>query len=113
MEFSKLELFVFFQPDADWRSIFKVCLSQATDLLEYFDIEYRVVDRTNEPGYHLYKEDIEVLTKDGWLETHSCLYYGDQHSNRFDFTNLTHTIACTGLASPRILIPFMEKTNER
>ena len=55
------------------------------------------------------KYDIEVKTKQyGWMETHSCTYFGEEQSKRFEITGATHTISNTGIASPRILIPFIE-----
>lgn len=79
--------------------------------LKRHNIEYRLVDTTErDEGYHKLKYDIEVLTKEyGWLETHSCTYFGEEQSKRFGITGATHTISNTGIASPRILVPFIEK----
>jgi seryl-tRNA synthetase len=78
------------------------------------NIEYRLVDVTNtDKGYHKKKVDIEIFTKKyGWLETHSCSYFGDEQVKRFDIKGNIHTLSNTGVASPRILIPFLEKDNK-
>ena len=53
--------------------------------MDKYNIEYRVVDVTKlDFGYHVKKYDIEVKTKQyGWLETHSCSYFGEEQSKRF------------------------------
>lgn len=106
LEFDKIEQFVFCT-EKNWKVYFNECLDNVTSFLNHFNFEYRVVD-TDDEGYHHFKKDIEVMTNDGWLETNSCLYYAEEHSKRFKFSGLTHTIACTGLAFPRIMIPVIE-----
>ena len=60
--------------------------------------------------HHVLKKDIEVLTTTyGWMETHSCTYFGEEQTKRFGITGLTHTISNTGVASPRILVPLLER----
>jgi uncharacterized membrane protein (UPF0182 family) len=62
------------------------------------------------PGYHVFKKDVEVHTEAyGWIETHSYTYFGYEQVKRHDIRGDVHTISNTGLASPRILIPFLEK----
>jgi len=109
-EFVKLEQFCFCN-DYDWREKFDLLLTNAISFLDKHNIEYRVVDVSKlDSGYHVKKYDIEVKTKQyGWLETHSCTYFGEEQSKRFGITGATHTISNTGIASPRILIPFIEK----
>jgi seryl-tRNA synthetase len=109
-EFRKLEQFVFCGK-ANWKENFQLVLSMAEGLLCQYDIKYRVVDVTKrDHGYHVLKKDIEVLTTTyGWMETHSCTYFGDEQTKRFGITGLTHTISCTGVASPRILVPLLER----
>ena len=82
--------------------------------MDLLDIKYRVVDVTDrDPGYHIKKYDIEIETKQfGWMETHSCSYFGTEQSKRFNITGANHTISNTGIASPRILIPFIEDENK-
>lgn len=108
-EFNKMELFVFSEPK-NWESWFERILKLPLKVMEEFNLKYRVVDTTRkDPGYHLKKYDIEVLTKTyGWMETHSCSYFGDEQTKRFDIGGGFHTLSNTGFASPRILIPFIE-----
>ena len=61
-------------------------------------------------GYHLEKKDVEVLTETyGWMETHSCSYFGHEQTRRFDIGGGMTTISNTAIASPRILVPFLER----
>jgi len=108
-EFVKLEQFCFCN-DYDWKENFDLLLTNATSFLNKYNIEFRVVDVSKlDLGYHIKKYDIEVKTKQyGWMETHSCTYFGEEQSKRFGITGATHTISNTGIASPRILIPFIE-----
>lgn len=114
-EFRKVELFSFCHPE-NWEEKFNHLLTTATTFLDYlqehYDFpEYRIVDRTtDDPGYHVLKKDIEVLTRThGWMETHSCTYFGDEQVKRFNITGGVHTISNTGIAFPRILIPLLER----
>lgn len=109
-EFKKLEQYCFCKKEnAD--KYFNELLTNSTNFLDKYNIEYRIVDKTYEdPGYHVKKYDIEVKTKKyGWLETHSCTYFGDEQTKRLNIKGGLHTISNTGIASPRILVPFIEK----
>ena len=109
-EFRKLEQFAFVEPD-NWRSVFTQILHHGYDFLNQFDeLEVRVIDCTDvDEGYHHVKYDIEVKTEQyGWMETHSCSYFADEQVKRFGIEGGVHTISNTGLASPRVLIPFIE-----
>lgn len=109
-EFKKLEQFCFCkQQNAE--KYFQELLKNSTDFLEKYQIEYRIVDKTKEDeGYHIKKYDIEVKTKQfGWMETHSCTYFGNEQTKRLNISGGLHTISNTGIASPRILIPFIER----
>lgn len=110
-EFIKVEQFCL-TSSTNWQWNFDFLLDNATEFLQKFDfIKYRITDRTKlDPGYHLKKYDIEVKTKQyGWMETHSCTYFGDEQIKKFNIAGDFHTISNTGIASPRILIPFMEE----
>lgn len=108
-EFIKLEQFVFCE-EKDWKDRFDLILTNATTFLNEYDIEYRVIDANKDPGYHIKKFDIEVQTRSyGWLETHSCSYFGEEQTKRFNISGATHTLSNTGIASPRILVPFLER----
>lgn len=112
-EFIKVEQFAFCNEDAA-ESTFNMLLQNATDFLNLLNVQYRVVDVTSrDPGYHVKKFDVEILTRDyGWMETHSCSYFGTEQSRRFNITGANHTVSNTGIASPRILIPFLEDENK-
>ena len=109
-DFKKIEQYIFCKPE-NAEKYFNEVLTNSTKFLEKHGIEYRVVDKTTEdPGYHVKKFDIEVKTrKYGWLETHSCTYFGDAQTKRLGIKGGLHTISNTGIASPRILIPFIER----
>lgn len=109
-EFRKLEQFVFCGPD-NWKCEFEIVLDNVKRLMDTFKIDYRVeVVTKRDPGYHLYKLDVEVWTTAyGWLETHSLAYFGEEQTRRFDIKGLTHTISATGVASPRFLVPLLER----
>lgn len=110
-EFQKIEQFIFTNLK-NWEEHFDLILENATSFLDEYKIQYRVVDVTDrDPGYHILKKDIEVYTKTyGWMETHSCTYFGTEQSKRFDIHgDCIHTMSNTGIASPRILVPFLEK----
>lgn len=111
-EFNKLEQFAFCYEN-DWRDTFELLLGNATDFLEDKGIRHRVVNMTEkDEGYHVLKYDIEIFTETyGWLESHSCTYFGEEQARRFGITGAMHTISNTGIASPRILIPFIEGVN--
>lgn len=109
-EFNKLEQFAFCYPGYV-EYYFEKMLDLATGFLKDHGIEYRVVDATErDPGYHRRKFDIEVLTHTyGWLETHSCSYFGTEQVRRFGIQGNIETLSNTGIASPRILVPFLER----
>lgn len=109
-EFRKLEQFAFCRPER-WEEVFVTLLENATTFLMAYGLEVRTVDCTEkDPGYHHYKVDVEVKTEQyGWMETHSCSYFADEQIKRFGITGGCHTISNTGIASPRILIPFIEQ----
>lgn len=111
-EFKKIEQFCFCREE-NAEKYFNELLNNSISFLEKHNIKYRIVDKTKEDkGYHYKKYDIEVKTKMyGWMETHSCTYFKDEQVKRFNITGGMHTISNTGIASPRILIPFIEKND--
>lgn len=112
-EFTKVEQFCF-TTEKDWNEKFYYLLDSATSFLEKLDVRYRVRDVSKlDPGYHIKKYDIEIETRSyGWMESHSCSYFGEEQTKRFGITGATHTISNTGIATPRILIPFIEGTTK-
>jgi seryl-tRNA synthetase len=109
-EFIKLEQFVFCRK-AQKDYYFEQLLNNSVEFLKYHNIKHRIVDVTQrDKGYHIKKYDIEVYTMTyDWMETHSCSYFGTNQTKRFGISGVTHTISNTGIASPRILIPFLER----
>lgn len=110
-EFIKLEQFCFCYKN-EWKNNFELLLNNAIEFLNKYQIKHRVVDVTKrDSGYHIKKYDIEIYTKTyGWLESHSCTYFGEEQTKRFNITGAIHSISNTGIASPRILIPFIENS---
>jgi seryl-tRNA synthetase len=111
-EFRKVEQFVF-TDENNWSIFFEVCLRNAELILDQFSIRHRrrEIFKEEDPGYYKKKVDIEVMTeKYGWMETHSCTYFGTEQSDRFGIGgSCNHTISCTGVAVPRTLIPVIER----
>jgi seryl-tRNA synthetase len=111
-EFTKVEQYIFCHKK-DVEENFELMLENARKLLRKYEIKFREVNVTNiDPGYHMKKIDIEVWTKQyGWMETHSCSYFGTEQSKRYGITGANHTMSNTGVATPRILVPLIEKMN--
>jgi seryl-tRNA synthetase len=109
-EFIKLEQFVFCYPAYE-EHFFQKILNLSTNFLKDHGITYRVVDVSKrDEGYHQRKYDVEVHTNTyGWMETHSCSSFGYEQTRRFDITGNVVTLSNTGIASPRILVPFLER----
>ena len=109
-EFRKVEQFVFCFAK-DWEKEFESCLKNCEDICEYLEHKHRKSYRTYiDQGYHKYKVDIEIETETyGWIEICSCTYFEDEQTKRFGIKGGVHTISCTGVASPRILIPILER----
>lgn len=111
-EFIKLEQFVFTN-ESNYKNDFDVVLGNVEQFLNNHFIQYRIVDLTKiDVGYHHKKYDVEVKTKNGWMETHSCSFFSNEQSKRYNIEGDNYTISCTGIASPRILIPFIERQKE-
>lgn len=111
-EFQKIEQFLFTN-GREWEKEMNALLFNAEILLDSFMITHRRVDILD-PGYHKKKVDIEVYTPLwGWVESHSCAYFADEQSKRFGITgDYNHTISCTMVASPRVLLPFLREPKE-
>lgn len=111
-EFKKTEMFSFCRPE-DSEKTFELFLGLVTSFYKDYDIEYKVVDVTKEgqtEGYCEKKCDIEIYTETyGWLEANSCTLFGKQQVKRFNIIGDLETVSNTAIASPRILIPFLER----
>ncbi len=112
LEFRKIEQFVFATSDDAARYSFDECLANTTKVFGLLGVhvgQLRYVDTTNDPGYHIKKTDIEVMTQAyGWMEVCSCTYFGVEQAERFNITGAPYTVSCTLVATPRALIPLLE-----
>lgn len=91
---------------------FNEILQNALDFLERIGLTHRrVINSDADPGYHIKKWDIEVHTEAyGWMETHSCSMFQTEQADRYGITGpCRYTLSNTGIASPRVLIPLMER----
>lgn len=112
-EFTKIEMYAFIKHD-DYKTVMAYFMNIIEPFFKKYDIKYRLIKKTNDDlGYHKEKYDYEIFHKEthGWIETHSLTYFGDEQAKRFNIKGDVHTISCTGLAFPRILLPFIEKLN--
>lgn len=118
-QFHKIEMFVFAKP-SESEQLHKKLLEVSEGIMQKLELPYRVVINCGgDLGLPQYKKyDIEAWvpsTKD-WGETHSCSNDTDYQARRLGtkFENTqgekeyVHTLNNTALASPRILIPFLE-----
>lgn len=110
-EFKKVEQFGFLTSSTAALITFDEFLNNSIAFLKKYKIEYRVIDETEtDQGYHHKKYDIQIKTNlFGWIETHSRSYFEKEQTKRFNISGAEYTVSCTGIASPRILIPFLEK----
>ncbi|QFP77153.1 serine--tRNA ligase [Deinococcus sp. AJ005] len=120
-EFRKVEQYVLCRADeAEALEWFGKILQNAEDLLTALELPYRVVQNcTGDMGAGkvlMYDLESWVPSENLYRETHSCSYLGDWQSRR---TNLryrdedgkltfAYTLNNTGIATPRILVPFLE-----
>lgn len=119
-EFRKVEQYVICRPE-DGMAWFERILGNAEELLQRLQLPYRVVQNSTGDmglGKHLMC-DIEtwVPSEGKYRETHSCSYLTDWQARRTGLRFrpakgekpvFAHTLNNTGLASPRILVPFLE-----
>ncbi|WP_265569422.1 serine--tRNA ligase [Sphingomicrobium nitratireducens] len=120
-QFVKVEQYVICEADeavsADWHA---KLLAAAENLLTKMEIPYQVIETsTGDMGLGKYRmNDIEswVPSLDKYRETHSCSTLHDWQARRANlrYRNsegkvvFAHTLNNTALASPRILVPFLE-----
>lgn len=120
-QFVKVEQYVICEADeavsAEWHS---KLLAAAESLLQALEIPYQVIETsTGDMGLGKYRmNDIEswVPSLDKYRETHSCSTLHDWQARRANLryrdtdgkVRHAHTLNNTALASPRILVPFLE-----
>ncbi|MBB5233354.1 serine--tRNA ligase [Deinococcus budaensis] len=120
-EFRKVEQYVMTRADEaealDW---FARILDNAEALLRALELPYRVVQNcTGDMGAGkvlMYDLETWVPSEGLYRETHSCSYLGDWQARRTGLRYrdeqgklvYAHTLNNTGVAAPRILVPFLE-----
>lgn len=114
-EFRKLELYGFGVTDDQALGQYEEARSTVRAFMSRLGVNTRwVAVTTRDPGYHLIKWDLEVETRAyGWLETHSMAYYGTEQTARFGIGGARYSWCATGLATPRALVPLLERDGFR
>ncbi|ULH14791.1 serine--tRNA ligase [Deinococcus sp. KNUC1210] len=120
-EFKKVEQYALMQADeAAALDMFAAMLQNAETLLQLLELPYRVVQNcTGDMGAGkvlMYDIETWVPSEGLYRETHSCSYLGDWQARRTGLrykgsdgkVHFMHTLNNTGIASPRILVPFLE-----
>ena len=120
-QFKKVEQVVFCANDPNVSSQEHFALLQnAEEILQALELPYRIVIMcTGDMGLgQVYKHDIETWmpSRNNYCETHSCSSFHDFQSRRLNIRyhnekgerQYIYTLNNTAIASPRILIPFLE-----
>lgn len=105
-EFKKIEQYIFTDESNGVNEFYETLLSTVKFMTEN-GFKARLIDEGDDEGHHILKIDIQVYSEylNEWIETHSCSYFGTNQSEKFGMTgNFNHTISCTGLAFPRVLL---------
>lgn len=120
-EFKKVEQYVICKADMEeglkW---FGTLLQNAEELLQALELPYRVIQNcTGDMGAGkvlMYDIETWVPSEEVYRETHSCSFLGDWQARRTGLRYrdeagklvYAYTLNNTGLASPRIMVPFLE-----
>ncbi|AWN23648.1 serine--tRNA ligase [Deinococcus irradiatisoli] len=120
-EFRKVEQYVICKADQQealkW---FETLLANAEGILRALELPYRVVQNcTGDMGAGkalMYDIETWVPSEQLYRETHSCSYLGDWQARRTGLRyrdedgkpQFAHTLNNTGIAVPRVLVPFLE-----
>lgn len=120
-EFRKVEQYVMCKADEqEAMNWFNTILSNAEALLKALELPYRVIQNcTGDMGAGkvlMYDLETWVPSEGLYRETHSCSYLGDWQARRTGLRYrdengkllYAHTLNNTGIATPRILVPFLE-----
>ena len=120
-EFKKVEQYVMMRADeAAALEMFGTLLGNAEAILQALELPYRVVQNcTGDMGAGkvlMYDIETWVPSEGLYRETHSCSYLGDWQARRTGLrykgedgkVHFAHTLNNTGIAAPRILVPFLE-----
>ncbi|MBB6099464.1 seryl-tRNA synthetase [Deinobacterium chartae] len=120
-EFKKVEQYVICAGDlAVSQQWFQILLANAEEMLRLLELPYRVIQNcTGDMGAgKVYMYDIEcwVPSEGRYRETHSCSNLGDWQARRTGIRyrdaegklHYPHTLNNTAIATPRLLVPFVE-----
>lgn len=120
-EFKKVEQYVLMQADEEAAlAMFAALLGNSEAILQSLELPYRVVQNcTGDMGAGkvlMYDIETWVPSEGLYRETHSCSYLGDWQARRTGLRykdaggrlHFAHTLNNTGIAAPRILVPFLE-----
>ncbi len=120
-EFKKVEQYVLMQQGEEAAlEMFAAILGNAEAILHALELPYRVVQNcTGDMGAGkvlMYDIEAWVPSEGLYRETHSCSYLGDWQARRTGLRykdaggkiHFAHTLNNTGIAAPRILVPFLE-----
>jgi seryl-tRNA synthetase len=120
-EFKKVEQYVMMQASEEAAlDMFAAILGNAEAILQALELPYRVVQNcTGDMGAGkvlMYDIEAWVPSENLYRETHSCSYLGDWQARRTGLRykdeagkiHFAHTLNNTGIAAPRILVPFLE-----
>ncbi|WP_293910587.1 serine--tRNA ligase [Deinococcus sp.] len=119
-EFRKVEQYVICRDQTEALEWFDTLLGNAEAILNALELPYRVVQNcTGDMGAGkalMYDIETWVPTEQLYRETHSCSYLGDWQARRTGLrykdaggkVQFAHTLNNTGIAVPRVLVPFLE-----
>lgn len=120
-QFQKIEHVIICAPNVDVSdACHKELLTNALDILDMLELPYRVVQVcTGDLGQgQVKKNDVEVWmpSRHAYGETHSCSSFYDFQARRLKIrtkdsngqTQFCYTLNNTAIATPRVLIPFLE-----
>ncbi len=121
-QFNKVEQYILCKNDADESSkLHALLLETSEEILQDFELHYRVVEVcTGDMGSGKFRMfDIEswVPSENLYRETHSCSSLHDWQARRTNLryrdkegsVKFVHTLNNTAVATPRILVPFLEQ----
>jgi seryl-tRNA synthetase len=119
-EFRKVEQYVICRDQPEALEWFERLLGNAEAILKALELPYRVVQNcTGDMGAGkalMYDIETWVPSEQMYRETHSCSYLGDWQARRTSLrykdesgkVQFAHTLNNTGIAVPRVLVPFLE-----
>jgi len=117
-QFNKVEMVKFTSPESSYEAL-EGLREQAEELLRLLELPYRVLELcAGDLGFGAAKcYDLEVWApaEKKWLEVSSCSNFEDFQARRANIrvksagkTSLLHTLNGSGLATPRVLVAFLE-----